>query len=187
VRESDAAWPRIPFAAAKLAGEQLVRVACSAVGVTSTILRYSNVYGPDEPSLRPIPTYIRAALAGQPPIVDGEGFDEHDYVHVADAVDATMSALRRRADGVYNIGSGIGTTTLELVQLIVWISGGSAAPVRGLPTGRQPDRTSVVLDIAHAASELGYSPRHALSDGIAEEVGWFKGAAPSEPGRARVA
>jgi nucleoside-diphosphate-sugar epimerase len=187
VREIDATDPRIPFAAAKLACEQIVRVACGAAGATSSILRYSNVYGPGEPSSRLIPTFIRAALSGRPPFIDGEGFDERDYVHVADAIDATMNALCRRADGVYNIGSGIGTTTFELAQLIVWISGGSAAPIRRAATGADQDRTSVVLDIARAASELGFSARRALSDGLAEEVGWFKGTAPTEPDSARVA
>src|SRR2546426_3161812 len=183
VRETDAARPGIPFAAAKLAGEQMVRVACSAAGTTSSILRYSIVYGPGESCSRKIPSFIRAALAGQPPIIDGEGLDEHDYVHVADAVDATMNALRREADGVYNIGTGIGTTTLELAHLVVWISGGKAAPVRRATSGRDHGRTSLVLDTALASSALGFVARHSLPEGLAAEIGWVKGEAPLEPDR----
>jgi nucleoside-diphosphate-sugar epimerase len=89
-----------------------------------------------------------------------------------------MNALRGQADGVYNIGSGIGTTTFELAELIVWISGRGAPPIRRTATDGREDRTSVVLDIALASSELGFSPRHALSDGVAEEIGWFRGEAP---------
>jgi UDP-glucose 4-epimerase len=186
VREIDLACPRTPFAAAKLACEQIVRTSCSAAGASATVLRYSNVYGPGEPCSRQIPTFIRAALAGQPSLIDGEGLDERDYVHVTDAVDATMSALRREADGVYNIGSGIGTTTFELAELIFWISGRGARPVRRATLDGHQDRTSVVLDIALATSELGFSPRHSLADGIAEEIGWFKGETPTGP-RALVA
>jgi len=174
VRETDATCPRIPLAAAKLACEQVVRISCSAAGVSATILRYSIVYGPGEPCSRVVPTFIRAALSGQPPQIDGEGLDEHDYVHVADAVDATMNAVRHGADGVYNIGTGIGTTTLELAQLVVWISGGTAAPVRRAAPEHRRDRTSVVLDVAHASSDLGFAPRHSLAEGLATEIGWFK-------------
>ena len=181
VRETDAASPRIPLAAAKLACEQMVRISCLASGASAAILRYSTVYGPGEPCSRVVPTFIRAALAGQPPQIDGEGLDERDYVHVADAVDATMKAIRRGADGVYNIGTGIGTTTLELAQLVVWISGGRAAPVRRAARDHRYDRTSVVLDIALAGSELGFAPRRLLPEGLAAEIGWFKSDAPIEP------
>jgi UDP-glucose 4-epimerase len=181
VRETDAASPRSPLAAAKLACERLVRSSCSAAGASATILRYSIVYGPGEPSSRVVPTFIRAALAGQPPQIDGEGRDEHDYVHVADAVDATMNAIRRGADGVYNIGTGIGTTTIELAQLVVWIGGGTAAPVRCAAPERGSDRTSVVLDIALAGSDLGFAPRRSLTEGLAAEIGWFKTGAGTEP------
>jgi nucleoside-diphosphate-sugar epimerase len=187
VRESDAASPRIPLAAAKLACEQMVRISCSAAGASAIILRYSIVYGPGEPCTRAVPTFIRAALSGQPPQIDGEGLDERDYVHVADAVDATMNAIRREADGVYNIGTGIGTTTIELAQLVVWISGGSAAPVRRVAPESGHDRTSVVLDIALAASELGFVPRRSLPDGLAAEIGWFKTDARTEPEWAHLA
>jgi nucleoside-diphosphate-sugar epimerase len=187
VRETDPTCPRIPFAAAKLACEQIVRIACTTAGASSTVLRYSNVYGPGEPCSRLIPTFIRAALAGQPPLIDGDGFDERDYVHVADAVDATMNALRHQVDGIYNIGTGLGTTTFELAQLIVWISGGKAAPVSRAALDRRQDRTNVVLDITLATSELGFSPRHSLSDGIAGEIGWVRGETPAEPDRVLVA
>ena len=186
VRESEPACPRIPFAAAKLACEQVVRISCAAAGATASILRYSIVYGPGETGSRTIPSFIRAALAGQPPLIDGEGLDEHDYVHVADAVGATMNALRRHADGVYNIGTGTGTTTLELAQLVVWISGGRAAPLRRA-VDRESGRTSLVLDTELARSELGLAPGRSLPDGLAEEIGWFKAVAPAEPDRVLMA
>jgi UDP-glucose 4-epimerase len=174
VRETDPAHPRTPFGAAKLACEQVVRVACAAAGARATILRYSVVYGPGENGTGTIPTFVRAALAGQQLRFDGEGVDEHDYLHVADAVGATMSALRREADGIYNIGSGVGTTTLELAQLVMWISGGRSPLIRGASLGRDTDRTSVVLDTERARSELDFAPRRPLAEGLAEEIGWFR-------------
>ena len=173
VRESDATIPRTPFAVAKLACEQAVRISCSALGATASILRYAAVYGPGETAARPVPDFIRAALAGHPPLVD-DGLEERDYIHVADAVEATVAALRRRADGVYNVGTGIGTTTIELASLVVWLTGAKTAPARSSARESANDRTSLVLDTERARSDLGFTPRHSLPEGLTEEIGWFK-------------
>jgi len=170
-RESDLPRPRSTFALARLACEHALRL-CSATATVS-VLRYSMVYGPGESGSHVIPTMIRAALAGDAPEVEGDGSDEHDYVHIADAVEATMSALVRRADGVYNVGTGIGTTMIELASLIVWLTGGKAAPVKR-PANGNPTRSSLILDTSRARSDLAFAPRHALADGLKEEVGWLK-------------
>jgi UDP-glucose 4-epimerase len=173
VRESDMPRPRTAFGLAKLASEHVVGL-CRAAGTTASIMRYATVYGPGETASHTIPTFIRAALAGQGPAVVGDGFDEHDYIHVADAVDATMSALRRRADGVYNVGTSIGTTTIELANLVVWLTSGPTAPVRRVDPDGETGRSGLVLDTSRMRSELGHEPRHALPDGLKDEIGWFR-------------
>jgi len=170
-RASDLPRPRSTFALAKLACEHALRL-CSATATVS-VLRYGRVYGPGECGSHVIPTMIRAALTGAAPEVEGDGSDEHDYVHIADAVEATMSALVRRADGVYNVGSGIGTTMIEIASLIVWLTGSKAAPVKR-PVDGNPTRNSLILDTSRARSDLAFEPRHALADGLKEEVGWLK-------------
>src|SRR5439155_64109 len=97
VRETDAPRPETPYAIAKLASEESIEVVCAAGGWTPCVLRYATVYGPGETVPRAIPNFIQAALDGQPPVIAGDGLDEHDYIHVTDVVDATMLALRRRA------------------------------------------------------------------------------------------
>jgi len=171
-RESDLPRPRSAFAVAKLACEHALRI-CSG-SATASILRYATVYGPGETASHTIPTFIRAALVGQAPTVAGEGLDERDYIHVADAVEATMSALRRHADGVYNVGTGIGTTTIELANLVVWLTGGPTAAVRRVDPDNESGRASLVLDTSRMRSELGCEPRHALPDGLKDEIGWFR-------------
>jgi UDP-glucose 4-epimerase len=178
VRESDATWPRTEAGLIALACEQAVRV-CAEKEATATVLRYSTMYGPGEGATREVPSLIRAALAGHAPIFDDDAIDERDYLHVADAVDAAISALRRRADGIYNVGTGIGTTLAELASLVVWLTGCPEAPIRRA-SPEHAVRGSVVLDASRARQALGFEARHALADGLKEEVGWIRAAFGSD-------
>jgi UDP-glucose 4-epimerase len=172
VRESDPSRPRTAVGLMDVACEQEVRV-CSEAGATASVLRYATIYGPGETATRAVPNLIRAALAGRGPVLEDDGLDQHDYVHVADAVDATISALRRRADGIYNVGTGVGTTMAELADLVVWLTGCSERPIRR-PREDHRTRSSVVLDTSRAHLDLAFEARHALPDGLKEEIGWFK-------------
>ena len=172
VRESDPTRPRTAVGLINVACEQVLGVS-SELGATASVLRYATIYGPGETATRAVPNLIRAALAGRGPVLEDDGVDEHDYVHVTDAVDATLSALRRRADGTYNVGTGVGTTTAEVANLVVWLTGCSETPIRGAGADH-PTRASVVLDTSRAHMDLAFQARHALADGLKEEVGWFR-------------
>ena len=173
VHETEAPSPETPYAIAKLAAEETVQLLCAAAGSTASILRYATVYGPGETVPRAIPNFIRAVLAGQPPVVNGDGTDEHDYVHVCDVAEATLQALRKRAAGVYNIGTGVGTSTLDLCRLVLRLTGGDIAPAfRPADVARGPMRMVCATD--RAAKELGFAARRDLHVGIGEEIGWFR-------------
>jgi UDP-glucose 4-epimerase len=184
VRESDAARPVTPFGVAKLAAEQAVRVTCSASGMTASILRYATVYGAGETARQTIPDFIGAALTDQHPVIDGDGLDEHDYIHVTDVAEGTLAALRHRADGIYNVGTGIGTTTVDLARLVARLANTRASPVCRTWSRPDRDRTRVVCDTVNAATHLAFTPRRALVDGITEEIGWLRaqlGRTPETP------
>ena len=180
VRETDVPWPRTPYAVAKLAAEESIRLLCDAAGSTASILRYATVYGPGETVSRAIPNFIRAALAGQPPVVNGAGTDEHDYVHVCDVTDATLQALRRRASGTYNIGTGIGTRTLDLCDLVLRLAGAETCPVFHR-TDIAAEPLGVVCATERASADLGFVARRQLPEGITEEIGWFRSEAEAMP------
>jgi len=174
VRESDTLSPATPYAIAKVACEQAIGLIGAATGARCAILRYSTVYGPGEIVPRAIPNFIRAALAGQRPNIRGDGLDEHDYVHVTDVADATLTALRRKAHGVYNIGTGIGTTTCDLARLVFELASSRAAPVFDISASVARPRTHLVCDTQVSRAELGFAARRSLPEGISEEIGWFR-------------
>ncbi len=146
VPETDPTRPLTPYAVAKLACERAVTLAGSRSGMSVSILRYATVYGPGETVPRAIPNFIRAVLSGEAPCIDGDGLDEYDYVYVDDIVEATIAAIRRRADGVFNVGTGVATTTLTVARLVVQLCGADIEPTfraARLPNvGRMPMLTA---------------------------------------------
>lgn len=173
VREIDVPRPQTPYAIAKLACEEAMQMLSQAAGSSATILRFSTTYGPGETVPRAIPNFIRATLAGQPPIVSGDGRDEHDYVNVADVVDAILLALRRRTGGIFNVGTGIGTTTIDLADLIIKLAAADVVPAfrAAGPTAR---RMAMVCATEAAERDLGFKASRQLSQGLVEEIGWFR-------------
>ena len=174
VGESDALSPRTPYAIGKVACEQALQLQSAASGARCGILRYSTVYGPGELVPRAIPNFIRAALAWQMPRIRGDGLDEHDYVHVTDVADATLTALRRKTQGVFNIATGLGTTTSDLAQLVYKLAGATAVPVFELSAEPARARVRLVCDTERARAQLGFIARRPLAEGISEEIGWFR-------------
>ena len=173
VRETDPTDAITPYAIGKVAAEQIVRATSAAAGMTATILRYATAYGPGETPRHPVGRLLDMALRGEPIVIDGDGLDEHDYVHVSDIVDATLAALRTRADGTYNVGTGIGTTTIELGRLVASLANTGHAPVCRTWSQRER-RTRLVCDTFLASTHLGVTARRALPEGIAQEIGWLK-------------
>jgi nucleoside-diphosphate-sugar epimerase len=174
VRESDTPRPRTPYALAKIACEESIQLLCEAAGWRWCILRYSTVYGPGETVPRTIPNFIRAALAGEAPVVSGDGLDERDYINIADVVDATLAAVQRGASGVYNIGSGVGTTTIDLARLVVRLAGIGLTPTFKSVERRDQARTRIICATKMAARDLGFNAARPLPEGLTEEIGWFR-------------
>jgi UDP-glucose 4-epimerase len=181
VAETEPERPCTAYGIAKLACEQVVRISSASAGGTTSVLRYATVYGPGETVPRAIPNFIRAALAGEPPLVAGDGLDERDYVHVADVAQATMRALERRADGTFNIGSGRGTRTIDLARLVLQLTGAKVDPL--FRPSRLADHGPVRMfcDTARAREVLGFVAHDELSAGISEEIGWFRSQLASTP------
>lgn len=173
LREDHPLRPASPYAVAKLAVEGFLKAHAAREGIAIAILRYATVYGPGELVPRAVPNFIRAALQGKPPLINGEGLDVRDYVYVADVVDATLRALAAGQQGahVYNVGAGIGYTTIDLARLIIRLSGAHLVPLHR-PSNRIP--LEIVCDISKARAELGYSPAFTLEQGLSAEIQWFR-------------
>jgi dTDP-L-rhamnose 4-epimerase len=179
IATSETAEPRPAsvYAATKLAQEELVRVACHALGIAPVILRFQNVYGPGQSLQNPytgilsiFSTRIRQGL--DLPIFE-DGLESRDFVHVCDVATAIrLSLASERAGGrTLNVGSGKPTPIREVAEELVRTLGGRSEV---LVTGgfRVGDIRHCWADLAALREVTGYEPTVDLGQGLAGFAEW---------------
>jgi UDP-glucose 4-epimerase len=164
--------PLSPYGTAKLAGEEYIRTFNRLHGSMHTILRFGNVYGPRQDphgEAGVVAIFMSRLRAGEPPQIFGDGQQTRDYVYVADAVAATVAALRHEG-GTFNVGTGKETSVLDLLARIQRVAGTNVEPEFAPPRPGELQRS--VLDISRAAAGLRWSPTEDLEAGVAATWAW---------------
>ena len=116
------------YAGSKICGERLALAWGAQSHVDTAILRYGHVYGPGEDAYQKlIPHTIRTVLAGQSPVIFGDGSAERDCVYVDDVVEATVrcALVERVPSHAVNIVSGVSHPVVEIVQRVIDATGAS--------------------------------------------------------------
>jgi UDP-glucose 4-epimerase len=168
VAEDTRPEPATPYARAKLEAERRL----AAVDCVS--LRIATVFGPGENGPRAIPSFVRALCAGERPVVDGDGSDVRDYVHVTDVAVALLNSAASAACGhVMNVGSGIGRSTNEILQRVCRAMD---AAVTAEFRPRQRPASRLVLRCERARDVLGFRARPDFDAALEEEVNWLSAA-----------
>ena len=131
------------------------------------VLRPSAIYGPGMTGSGLVPTFLHHLREQEPVRVVGGGLFRSDLVYVGDVARATSLALTKQATGVYNIGSGHATSTLELAETLVSLLGCDRSLI-DLEPARSDAATQgfSALDIERARRSLDYTPTP-LRDGLA--------------------
>ena len=190
VDEDTPTRPLSPYGVTKLVGEWMARDVSVATGLRVVALRYFNVAGAATPELGDpgvfnlIPLVFRELTSGQRPKLFGDDYPTpdgtciRDYVHVADIADAHVAALKHldaAAEGtpfrVYNVGRGVGSSVLEVINVIGEVTGLDVTPqVVGRRAG---DPARIVGSVARLQADLGWSARHDLREMVASAwAGW---------------
>lgn len=157
--------PLTPYGATKAACEMLLSGYAGAYGMAAASLRFTNIYGPGMTHKDSfIPRLIRAALSGGGVEVYGDGSQRRDFVHIGDVVQGVMAAWDKQYSGTAIIGAGRSVSVLELVDAVCEATGGSF-PVAHVPK-KKGEMPAVIVDIAKAGRELGYTPTVKLVEGL---------------------
>ncbi len=166
--------PESPYAASKLAGEELCQVFTRVYGLETVALRYFNVYGPrqspDGPYASVIPRFIADLRDGARPCVFGDGEQTRDFIFVGDVVEANLrAATASEAVGeVINIGSGHSTSINALLTVLAPLIGSAADPVYA--PQRPGDVRHSLAETSKARRLLGFEARTPLAEGLAQTV-----------------
>ena len=167
--------PLAPYGAAKYAVEGYLSVYHQTHGIPFTVLRYGNVYGPRQDPYGEagvVAIFAQAMLEGKQPLINGDGEQERDFVYVADVVEANVAALENGDGGVYNIGTGVGTSVNRIAQPLQNIINYKGTVAHGPPRGGEVFK--IYLDTSRARKELGWMPEVPLEEGLLRTVNYFK-------------
>jgi dTDP-L-rhamnose 4-epimerase len=119
-QEDDPARPASIYAATKYAQEDLVRVACMALGMDYAILRLQNVYGEGQSLNNPytgiLSIFSTRIRRGQHLPIFEDGLETRDFVHVQDVANAFLAAVKHKGPvaRAINVGMGVKTTVAEI-------------------------------------------------------------------------
>ena len=167
--EDAALRPRGFFGATKAAGSLLLQAAAAERGVRSAVLRAFQVYGPGDHPTRLVPVVLDAARTGAVVPLPAR-VSRRDWVWVGDVVDACVRAALAEdlpAGQVLNVGTGVQTSTEELVSVASRVTGRPIATAVGAHPGRDWDTDCWVSDPSLAAALLDWRPTVDLAEGLA--------------------
>src|SRR5262245_5851957 len=119
--EDHPARPLSPYGVAKLAVERYLYVYHATYGLDAACLRYANVYGERQNphgEAGVVAIFLNRFLAGQAPLIHGDGLQTRDYVHVSDVAAANLAVLGRPGFATYNVGTGVESTVVEVADTL---------------------------------------------------------------------
>ena len=165
--ESHPVAPEAPYGQSKFAAEGYCELFRRLHGLSTVSVRYGNVYGPRQDPLGEagvIAIFCGRLLAGERPTIFGDGRQTRDYVYVGDVVEANLAAVASDAVGPVNIGTGVQTSVLDLVDVLSELGDGSFTAEHAEPRPGEVARNA--LDPSRARSELGWEPKVPVREGL---------------------
>lgn len=167
------------YAAGKAAADLAVASYVRMFDLEAVTVRPFNNYGPRQNEgtfAAVVPLTVRRIREGEAPVLEGDGRQTRDFIHVHDTVDAIIRIAEADAAGVrgqtLNLGSGQETAIGDIIDTIVgllgWEGGVTAAPARAADVRRH------CADVSRAEALIGPIATTSLADGLAQTVAWYQ-------------
>lgn len=163
--------PMSPYALHKLTGEYYAGLFYRLYGLETISLRYFNVFGPRQDPSSPysnlIPKFMKFAIEGKVPKINGDGKQKRDFIFVTDIVEANLLAATTDNKDCFgqffNVGLGKNATVNEITKDIFKIAGSNIKPIYG-PALIEPRAT--LASLKKIKKFLGWSPRVELDKAL---------------------
>ena len=166
--------PISPYGISKLVGEKYLQWYHRVYGLSYSIIRPSNIYGPRQDPLGEagvISIFLGKINSNQPLEIFGDGKDTRDYIYVKDIAEICIKAMKSSHIDTFNAGSGKQTNLLELVKIIELATKLDAD--RKFCDPRPGDVNHISLDSTKAFEKLGWKSSTDLTTGINKTWDWF--------------
>ena len=175
--------PALPsvYAISKYHQERLCMTVGRAYNIPTVGLRFFNIFGTRQALSNPytgvLAIFAARYLNGHPPLINEDGEQQRDFVHVRDIAQACRLSLTSNAapGQVFNIGSGHPYTILELAQRMGEVLGKEHLEPEITGRYRMGDIRNCFADISLARREIGYEPKVTLEEGLQELAEWLEG------------
>jgi UDP-glucose 4-epimerase len=173
-RENDERRPLSPYGTSKLAGEEYLATWNRLYGTRHVALRLGNVYGPRQDphgEAGVVAIFLSRIAEGRSGTIFGDGAQTRDYIFAGDVVRAFVAAVGA-GGGVFNVGTGIETSVLELWEASREATGIDAAVAHDPP--RLGELARSCLDPSRAREELGWRAEVPLGEGLRRTWEWIR-------------
>lgn len=172
MHEDDRLKPQTPYCIGKRTGEDLLGFYERTKGLSWIALRFFNVYGEGQKMTAYYTSVINHFVArlknGEAPVIDGEGKQSMDFIHVTDIARAVVLAVGSEKGNVpINVGTGIDTTVAELADILIKAVGADVEPQfnpREVLVSRR------AADVTRAKEILGFEASIPVGEGMSNLV-----------------
>jgi UDP-glucose 4-epimerase len=168
--------PLSPYGTSKFSFEQYLGTFKRTFGLEFTVLRYANIYGPRQDFFaeegRVVAIFASRMLAGKPVLIDGDGEQSRDMLHVGDAATANLAALDHGDGEIFHVSTGVPVSVNDLYRKLAMLTDYKLEPKHG--PRRKGDVFRIALDNTRASRGLGWEPRVSLEEGLSLTVGYFR-------------
>ena len=175
--------PICPYGLNKLASEQYLYFYEQTYGIKWAALRYANVYGPRQNphgEAGVVAIFINKMLAGEQPVINGEGKQTRDYVYVDDVVEANRLVLNFHSPlggegqgegcGIFNVGTGVETDVNAIFQALKEFTGSTCEEKHGPAKPGEQERSSIS---PKKIEKLGWKISKPFAAGMKATSDWF--------------
>lgn len=174
VDETATLQPNSPYSASKTAADLIVRSYNKTYGLDTVITRATNNYGPNQHLEKLIPRFISNLLVDKKVPLYGNGKNVRDWIYVADHVEGIDLVFHRGRSGeIYNIGGGTELENVEIVEKLLKLAGKGEKMIEHV-ADRPAHDFRYALDSSKISSELGWTPKVNIDDGLAETFAFYK-------------